>query len=200
MLIKSIKTSLASLCAGLAFAASGSVLAADPGITDTTITLGMSAPFSGPNGAYGKEMKEGALAYFAQLNANGGINGKKVELVTLDDGYETERTVANTRKLINEHKVFALMAFYGSSPTTEAMKVFSEAKVPLWVPSAAPAACARRSIATCSICAPATPKKPRPSSIIWSAWASPTSQSSTRTTDSASRARTASWQRSPTTS
>lgn len=131
MLIKSIKTSLASLCAGLAFAASGSVLAADPGITDTTITLGMSAPFSGPNGAYGKEMKEGALAYFAQLNANGGINGKKVELVTLDDGYETERTVANTRKLINEHKVFALMAFYGSSPTTEAMKVFSEAKVPL---------------------------------------------------------------------
>lgn len=131
MMIQSLKSYLFRLCTGLAIAASGSAMAVDPGVTDTTITLGMSAPFSGPNGAYGKEMKEGALAYFAQLNANGGVNGKKVELIALDDGYETERTVANTRKLINEHKVFALMAYYGSSPTTEAMKVFSEAKVPL---------------------------------------------------------------------
>ena len=94
MLIKSLKTSLARLCAGLALAASGSAFAADPGISDTAITLGMSAPFSGPNDAYGKEMKEGALAYFSQLNASGGINGRRVELVTLDDGYETDRTVA----------------------------------------------------------------------------------------------------------
>lgn len=131
MLIHFIKSRLAALGAGLALAASGLALAADPGISDTTITLGMSAPFSSPNEAYGKEMKEGALAYFAQLNAAGGINGRKVELIAIDDGYETERTVANTRKLINEHKVFALMAFYGSSPTTEAMKAFAEAKVPL---------------------------------------------------------------------
>ena len=105
MLIHFIKSRLAALGAGLALAASGLALAADPGISDTTITLGMSAPFSGPNEAYGKEMKEGALAYFAQLNAAGGINGRKVELIAIDDGYETERTVANTRKLINEHIV-----------------------------------------------------------------------------------------------
>lgn len=126
-----IKKLITCIGAGLMFASGTPGHAADPGIGDTTITLGMSAPFSGPNGAYGKEMKEGALAYFAQLNAAGGINGKKVELITLDDGYETDKAVANTRKLINEHKVFALLAFYGSSPTTEAMKVFSEAKVPL---------------------------------------------------------------------
>ncbi|WP_374481765.1 ABC transporter substrate-binding protein [Zoogloea sp.] len=126
-----IKKLIACIGAGLMLTASATGYAADTGVGDTTITLGMSAPFSGPNGAYGKEMKEGALAYFAQLNASGGINGRKVELVALDDGYETEKTVANTRKLINEQKVFALMAFYGSSPTTEAMKVFSEAKVPL---------------------------------------------------------------------
>lgn len=131
MSIHTAKNLIACLGAGLMLTSATIAHAADPGIGDNTITLGMSAPFSGPNGAYGKEMKEGAQAYFAQLNATGGINGRKVELVALDDGYETEKAVANTRKLINEHKVFALMAFYGSSPTTEAMKVFSEAKVPL---------------------------------------------------------------------
>lgn len=131
MLIHSIKSLIATVSTGLMFAAGGAAHGADPGIGEGTITLGMSAPFSGPNGAYGKEMKEGAMAYFAQLNAAGGIHGRKVELVALDDGYETEKTVANTRKLINEQKIFALMAYYGSSPTTEAMKVFSEARVPL---------------------------------------------------------------------
>ncbi|MDD2990212.1 MAG: ABC transporter substrate-binding protein [Zoogloea sp.] len=131
MLIHSIKSLIATVSTGLMFAAGGIVQAADPGVGEGTVTLGMSAPFSGPNGAYGKEMKEGAMAYFSQLNAAGGIHGKKVELVVLDDGYETEKTVANTRKLINEQKIFALMAYYGSSPTTEAMKVFSEARVPL---------------------------------------------------------------------
>ena len=131
MLIHTLKSLLAAVGAGLLLTAAAPARAADPGIGDGTITLGMSAPFSGPNGAYGKEMREGALAYFAQLNGAGGINGKKIELVALDDGYETDKTVANTRKLIDENKVFALMAYYGSSPTTEAMKLFSEAKTPL---------------------------------------------------------------------
>jgi ABC-type branched-subunit amino acid transport system substrate-binding protein len=104
---------------------------ADDGLTPTTLKLGMSSPFSGPNGAYGEALREGVLASFAQVNANGGVHGRKIELVSLDDGYETERTVANTRKLIEQEKVFALLAYYGSSPTTEAMKVFSAAKVPL---------------------------------------------------------------------
>lgn len=105
---------------------------ASPGITDTTITLGMSAPFSGPNAAYGEDMRQTIAAYFGQLNKSGGINGRKLELVALDDGYETERTVANTRALINDKNVFALLSFYGSTPTTEAMNtVFGPAKVPL---------------------------------------------------------------------
>ena len=115
-------------CAGLAFAASPR---AETGVTDTAITLGMSSPLSGPNGAYGLEMKEAIGAYFQQINAGGGVNGRKIELIALDDGYETDRTVANTRKLIEENKVFALLQYYGSSPTTEAMKLFSAAKVPL---------------------------------------------------------------------
>jgi ABC-type branched-subunit amino acid transport system substrate-binding protein len=105
---------------------------AEPGVTETTITLGMSAPLSGPNGAYGLDMKQTISAYFDQVNKAGGINGRKLELIALDDGYETERTVANTKTLIKEKNVFALLAYYGSSPTTETMNtVFGPAKVPL---------------------------------------------------------------------
>lgn len=105
---------------------------AESGVTDTTITLGMSAPFSGPNGAYGLDMRQTITRYFAQVNKAGGVNGRKLELIALDDGYETERTVANTRTLIKDKNVFALLAYYGSSPTTEAMNtVFGPARVPL---------------------------------------------------------------------
>ena len=113
-------------------ACSAQVLSADPGVSDNTITLGMSSPFSGTNGAYGLEMRQTIEAYFEQLNKAGGVNGRKLELVALDDGYETDRSVANSKLLIEEKKVFALLAYYGSSPTTESMnKIFGPAKVPL---------------------------------------------------------------------
>ena len=112
--------------------ACSALAAAEPGVTDSTITLGMSSPFTGPNGAYGVDMRQVIQTYFDQVNKAGGVNGRKIELVALDDGYETERTVANTKTLIGEKRVFALLAFYGSSPTTEAMNtVFGPGKVPL---------------------------------------------------------------------
>ena len=61
--------------------------AAEVGVTDSSITIGMSSPFSGPNGAYGLEMKEAIGAYFEHLNKTGGVNGRNLELVALDDGY-----------------------------------------------------------------------------------------------------------------
>ncbi|MGE5652166.1 MAG: ABC transporter substrate-binding protein [Bacillota bacterium] len=104
---------------------------AETGVTDSTIVLGMSAPLSGVNGAYGVEMKDAIAGYIRQVNAEGGIHNRKIELVALDDGYETERAVANTKALIDNHKAFALLGYYGSSPTTAAMQVFSAARVPL---------------------------------------------------------------------
>ncbi len=110
----------------------GGVLAGEVGVTDNSILIGMTAPFSGPNGAYGLDMKMVINAYFRQLNDAGGIHGRRLELRALDDGYETERAVANTRALIGQEKVFALLASYGSSPTAAAMnEVFGVAKVPL---------------------------------------------------------------------
>lgn len=120
-----------SLLAGILALSSITAASADDGVTPTSVKLGMSSPFTGPNGAYGEAMREGLQASFAQVNAAGGVHGRKIELLSMDDGYETDRTVANTKKLIDNEKVFALLAFYGSSPTTEAMKVFSAAGVPL---------------------------------------------------------------------
>ncbi|KIF79804.1 ABC transporter substrate-binding protein [Noviherbaspirillum autotrophicum] len=104
---------------------------AETGVTDNTIVLGMSTPLSGVNGAYGVEMKEAIAGYIRQINAEGGIHNRKIELVALDDGYETERAVANTKALIDNHKAFALLGYYGTSPTTAALPVISAAKVPL---------------------------------------------------------------------
>jgi ABC-type branched-subunit amino acid transport system substrate-binding protein len=116
----------------VAAVACSALAAAEPGVTDSTITLGMSSPFTGPNGVYGVDMRQVIQAYFAQVNKGGGVNGRKIDLVALDDGYETDRTVANTKTLIGDKRVFALLAFYGSSPTTEAMNtVFGPARVPL---------------------------------------------------------------------
>lgn len=110
----------------------GWVGAAEVGVTDDSILIGMTAPFSGPSGPYGLDMKGVIAAYFKQINDAGGINGRKLQLVAMDDGYETDRAVSNTKTLINDKKVFAMLASYGSSTTTAAMNdAFGPAKVPL---------------------------------------------------------------------
>ncbi len=123
---------LKQLAAASAIAFSALSWGADPGLTDSSITLGMSVPLTGPNGAYGIDMRQTIQAYFDQVNKAGGVNGRKLDLVAIDDGYETDKTIANTKTLLNEKRAFALLAYYGSSPTTEAMNsVFGPAKVPL---------------------------------------------------------------------
>ncbi|MDR2838448.1 MAG: ABC transporter substrate-binding protein [Azonexus sp.] len=105
---------------------------AEPGVTDNSITIGMSTSLTGPSGAYGLDMQKTIETYFEQINKAGGVNGRKLQLAVADDGYESERMIANTRSLIEEKKAFALLAYYGTSPTTEAMnKVFGPARVPL---------------------------------------------------------------------
>src|SRR5215472_8246982 len=110
--------------AAVAFAAS-----ADPGVTSSSIVLGQSAAFTGPAQELGLEMRAGAMAYFQWINAQGGVNGRKIELRSLDDGYESDRAAANTKKLIDEG-VFLLFGYVGT-PTSNASKpIFTAAKVP----------------------------------------------------------------------
>src|SRR6266705_3425348 len=102
---------------------------AETGVTPTTIVIGQSAAFSGPASELGNEMRAGAMAYFRAVNAAGGVNGRKIELRTLDDGYESDRAAANTKKLIDD-RVFLLFGYVGT-PTSNASKpIFTAARVP----------------------------------------------------------------------
>ena len=102
---------------------------ADPGVTSNSILIGQSAAFTGPASELGTEMRAGAMAYFQWINAQGGVNGRKIELRSLDDGYESDRAAANTKKLI-EDGVFLLFGYVGT-PTSNASKpIFTAAKVP----------------------------------------------------------------------
>ena len=115
--------------AGAALAIAGGPAAAADGITATTVTVGQSAAFSGPAAELGKDMRSGIQAYFDQVNRAGGVNGRKLVLVSLDDGYEPDRAAENTRKFIRDD-VFALLGYVGT-PTSEAAKpIFTEARVP----------------------------------------------------------------------
>jgi ABC-type branched-subunit amino acid transport system substrate-binding protein len=105
---------------------------AETGITDTSVALGMSVPLTGPASGHGQELKTVISAYFEQVNKNGGVNGRKIQFTVLDDGYEAEKAVANTKTLIETNKVFALLGYYGSTTLTEAMnKGFGPARVPM---------------------------------------------------------------------
>lgn len=115
--------------AGAALALVAQPAAAADGVTATTVTIGQSAAFSGPAAELGKDMRSGIQAYFDQVNRSGGVNGRKLILKSLDDGYEPGRAAENTRKLIQED-VFALLGYVGT-PTSEAAKpIFTEARVP----------------------------------------------------------------------
>lgn len=120
-----MKRTLVALAASLA-----SALALAQGITDSQIVLGQSAPLTGPAQELGKDMQLGATLYFNQVNAQGGVNGRRIVLKTLDDGYEPARAAANTKKLIEDEKVFALFGYVGTPTSQAAMPIFTEAKVP----------------------------------------------------------------------
>ena len=102
------------------------------GVTSDRILLGQSVALTGPAAELGIQMRNGAKTYFDHINAQGGVHGRKIELITLDDGYEPTRTVPNTKKLIEENKVFALFGYVGTPTSTAALPLFTQAKVPFF--------------------------------------------------------------------
>jgi branched-chain amino acid transport system substrate-binding protein len=101
--------------------------------SDTKIILGQSAPFSGPAAQLGIQFYQGAKLYFDAVNAKGGIWNKSIELRTLDDGYEPERTAVNTQQFIHD-KVFALFGYIGTPTSLVALPLATEAGVPFFAP------------------------------------------------------------------
>ncbi len=121
----------ATLFAGLSLMAATSAFAATPGVTDTQIVIGQSAPLTGPAAQLGIRLRMGIEAYFKQVNNDGGVAGRSLKLVSLDDGYEPARAVANTKTFINGGDVFALLGYVGTPTTLAAKPLIDQAGIPL---------------------------------------------------------------------
>ena len=102
---------------------------ADPGISDDSIKLGGSYPLSGPASAY-RSIEQGAQAHFKFVNAKGGVDGREIEFVTLDDAYEPPRAVQNARRLIEEEEVFALFNTLGTANNVAIWDYANKQEVP----------------------------------------------------------------------
>jgi branched-chain amino acid transport system substrate-binding protein len=97
------------------------------------IVLGQSAPFTGPSAQLGIQFNRGARLYFEQVNAQGGVARRNVELVNVDDGYEPDRCVENTRKLIADD-AFALFGYIGTPTSVAALPLATAARIPFFGP------------------------------------------------------------------
>ena len=104
---------------------------AENGVTNDRIVLGQAAVCSGPAAQLGIQMRNGVKAYLDHVNAQGGVHGRKIELATEDDRYETSVAPAASKKLIEEHKVFALIGYVGTPTGVAHLPVVTQAKVPL---------------------------------------------------------------------
>jgi branched-chain amino acid transport system substrate-binding protein len=102
--------------------ATGIAVAQTPGVTATEIKLGQTKPYSGPASGYGIQGKAES-AYFQMINDQGGVNGRKINLISLDDAYSPPKTVEQTRRLVEQDDVAAIFGTLGS-PTNSAIKKY----------------------------------------------------------------------------
>jgi len=125
-------TLLTQTCRGLAL--SLLALLVTPTLS-AQIIVGQTSGFTGPVSAGVKENASGASLYIDHINASGGVNGQRIELVKLDDKFDPKLTVVNARKLITEHNAVALFLIRGTPHTQAVMPLLDEFKVPLVAPS-----------------------------------------------------------------
>ncbi|HUJ00186.1 MAG TPA: ABC transporter substrate-binding protein [Usitatibacter sp.] len=98
------------------------------------IVVGESAPLTGSNAELGKDIRDGALAYFKKVNDAGGVHGRLIELVTLDDHNDRKTAGANAVKLVNESNAVALFGFGSTTLSLDAMPIVKEKRVPFFAP------------------------------------------------------------------
>lgn len=115
----------------LALVLASSLSLAETGVTDKEIVIGQFAAISGPAAQLGLRMQLGMQTYFNAVNAQGGVNGRTIKLLTRDDGYEPEKAAAAVKALIREDKVFALAGSVGTPTGLAALPILTEEQVPL---------------------------------------------------------------------
>src|SRR5258707_7107072 len=99
-----------------------------PGVSDSEIKLGTTSPYSGPASAYGV-YGHAQTAYFQMINDQGGIHGRKVNLISLDNGYNPPKALEQTRKLVEDENVLFIAGFLSTAPNTSVQKYFNGKKV-----------------------------------------------------------------------
>ena len=118
------------LALALAVCIVGGTAFAEDGVSDGKIVFGQVAALQGPARALGQGMRQGILAAFDAANRGGGISGRKLELKSLDDGYEPEKTVETTKRILDEDKVFALVGAVGTPTSKAGQPIATAEKVP----------------------------------------------------------------------
>ena len=100
-----------------------------PGVTDTEIKIGQTVPYSGPNSMYGT-IGRAQAAYFEMINAKGGVNGRKIRLISLDDAFSPPKTVEHTRRLVESDNVLLIFSSLGTPTNSAIYKYLNAQKVP----------------------------------------------------------------------
>jgi len=98
------------------------------------IILGQSCALSGPAKDLGNEMRAGLLASFAFINERGGVKGREIHLISLDDGYEPDKAIRNTRRLITQDDVFLLIGEVGTPTSKAVVPIIEDYKIPFFAP------------------------------------------------------------------
>ncbi|MBK8064601.1 MAG: ABC transporter substrate-binding protein [Betaproteobacteria bacterium] len=104
------------------------------GVSASTILIGQSVPLRAATRNWARDIRNGALAYFRKVNDAGGVNGRKIELISIDDANNVKQAGENTRKLVTENGVFALFGYASATLSRPALPIVEENKVPFLSP------------------------------------------------------------------
>src|SRR3954469_13516155 len=105
-----------------------------PGVSPTTVLIGQSAPLTGSNAELGNDIRNGALAYFRKVNEAGGVHGRRLELITLDDANQVPRSEANTKELVEQKHIFALFGYASATLSRPALPSAEKHGAPFLAP------------------------------------------------------------------
>ena len=126
--------SLTRLASAAAFIVAAGPLAAQQGVTDTSISFAQVAALEGPAAALGTGMRQGMMAAFEEANRNGGVHGRQISLTSVDDGYEPDKSVNEVRALITADEHLALIGPVGTPTTKATQPLATEADMPMIAP------------------------------------------------------------------
>ena len=101
----------------------------DPGVSDTEIKIGQTMPYSGPASSFGTQGHT-AMAFYKMINDRGGINGRTITLLSLDDSYSPPKTVEQTRRLVEQEQVLAMVGTIGTPTNASVQRYLNDRKIP----------------------------------------------------------------------